>query len=322
MLLQQLSIQQLNQADDSYRVSFSPHITELKQSIEKVGLIQPLIVRHTQDGTYQVICGFKRLLALQEIGNEKVACLVYEANELTPEKALLMSIHDNAGRLLSIVEKSIVLNKVSQFTGLQEHEAVDNILPLLGEMPSYKIYHQLVSLMQLTEAMKKYAIESNISLSAAGRISEFTPATQQALLTVLSQLKTSSAKLNELLTLIREISARDGMSVEEILNRYRLLEMVADETTSSSEKVEALRQALRGIRLPQLTERQQRLTRMISDLELPEQAKLHADPYFENEKMKLEYQFSHPEELDELIKRVQSAFKQQRWHQIFDWYRS
>ena len=89
MLLQQLSIQQLNQADDSYRVSFSPHITELKQSIEKVGLIQPLIVRHTQDGTYQVICGFKRLLALQEIGNEKVACLVYEANELTPEKALL-----------------------------------------------------------------------------------------------------------------------------------------------------------------------------------------------------------------------------------------
>ena len=119
-----------------------------------------------------------------------------------------------------------------------------------------------------------------------------------------------------------EIAARDGASVEEILNRYPLLSIVADPKTSHIDKAEALRQMLRGLKLPNLTERQRQLAELIQRLELPASARLVADPYFEDQKFKLEYKFAEPEELSELINKIQGAFQQQQWQKIFEWYRS
>lgn len=323
MLLQQLSLSAINFNDDSYRITYAPSLSTLIQSIKAVGLAQPLVVRHTQEGTYQIISGYKRYLALKELGKTTALCVIYEAQEITPGQAFMLNLHDNAlGRPLNLIEKCQALIKLQQFSNLPEHDVVDQILPLLGEVPSYKIYHQIVALQELTEPMKRYMLEHDVARETAHRIAEFTPSTQQALLGMLQHISCSSAKLNELLTLIREISARDGLTVEDILARYQLLEIVANPVANPLERVKALRETLRGIRLPKLTERQRQLAQLIQGLELPTTAKLHADPYFENDKMKLEYQFSHPEELDELMKRIQQAFQKQRWHQIFDWYRS
>lgn len=323
MLLQQLSLSNININDDSYRITYGPQLGALVQSIKTVGLVQPLILRHTTDGTYQLICGYKRYLALKELGKSTVTCLVYEAQEITAQQAFLLNVHDNAlNRSLNVIEKCQTLVKLQQFANLPEHDVVDQILPLIGEVPSYKIFHQLMALQELTEPMKRYVLEHDVARETANRIAEFTPSTQQAMLGMLQHISCSSAKLNELLTLIREISARDGLSVEDILSRYQLLEIVANPSSNPVERVKALRETLRGIRLPKLSERQRQLAELIQGLELPTMAKLHADPYFENDKMKLEYQFSHPEELDDLMKKIQQAFQKQRWHQIFDWYRS
>jgi hypothetical protein len=260
---------------------------------------------------------------LQELGIQAVQALVHEATELSPTQAFLWNLHDNAiTRPLNIVEKSTALTKLNQFYQVSEEDLVKQFLPLLGEEPSYKILHQLLSLGALTEPLKNHVVTNAVSLSSASRIAEFTPSTQQALLPVLTHIKPSTNKLNEMLSLIREISARDGVSVEEVLARYQLLQVVADPTTPPADKVRALRQALKGLKLPQLTERQRQLATLIEGLDLPESARLVADPYFENQKMKLEYQFSGPEELTHLISKIQEAFNRQQWQQIFDWYRA
>ena len=182
--------------------------------------------------------------------------------------------------------------------------------------------HQLLTLSNLTEPMKQHVVMSDLALSSASRVAEFTASTQQALLPVLAHIRPSTNKLNELLSLIREIAARDGVTVEEVLARYQLMQVIADTTTAPSDRLRALRQALKGLRLPQLSERQKQLASLIQDLDLPDSAKLVTDPYFENEKIKLECQFSHPEEIDDLIKKIQEAFTKQQWHQIFEWYRA
>ncbi len=323
MLLQYLPLSNINIADDSYRITFAPRLEELKRSIRAVGVIQPINVRHTPENTYQVVTGYKRVLAMQELGRQSVPALVHEPNDLSPTQAFLWNLHDNAAtRELNIVEKSHALSKLSQFYSVSEEELVKQFLPLLGEEPSYKTLHQLMSLSQLTEPLKNHVVMCDVALSSASRIAEFSPATQQELLPVLTQIRPSSAKLNELLTLIREISARDAVSVEEILQRYQILQVVADPGTTPTDKVRALRQALRGVRLPQLSERQRQLASLIDNLDLPDSARLVADPYFENDKIKLECQFSHPEEIGDLIKKIQEAFTKQQWHQIFEWYRA
>lgn len=323
MLLQYIPTSNLNVADDSYRITFAPKLDALKRSIKTVGLIVPINVRHTPEGTYQIVTGYKRVLVMQELGRQSVPALVHEPGDLSPTQAFLWNLHDNAiTRPLNLIEKSTALVKLSQFYSMSEEDLVKQFLPLLDEEPSYKILHQLLSLSSLTEPLKNHVVMSDLSLSSAGRVAEFSSSTQQALLPVLAHIRPSTNKLNELLSLIREISARDGMSVEDILSHYQLLQVVADPSTAPTDKVRALRQALKGLRLPQLTERQKRLSELIDNLALPESAKLVADPYFENQKMKLEYQFSQPEELTELISKIQDAFNKQQWQQIFEWYRA
>ncbi len=323
MLLKYIQISNLNINDDSFRITFAPKLESLEASIRSVGIIVPIIVRHTPEGTYQIVSGYKRVLAMQNLARQSLPALVHEANDLSPTQAFLWNLHENASaRRLNIIEQAVAVQKLHQFLSIPEQELVNQFLPLLGEAPSYKILHQLLSLGSLTEPLKNHVVQKDVALSSAARIAEFTPATQQELLGVLTHIKPSTNKLNELLALLREISARDGLSVEEILSRYQLLQVVADPNASPADKVRALRQALRGVRLPQLTERQKQLASLIESLNLPTTAKVVADPYFENDKIKLEYQFSQPEELGELIKQIQQAFEQQKWQQIFEWYRA
>ena len=323
MLLQYIPISNLNIADDSYRITFAPDLEALKRSIKAVGIIQPINVRHTPEGTFQIVTGYKRALVMQDLGRQSVPALVHEPNDLSPTQAFLWNLHDNAiTRQLNLVEKSAALIKLKQFYSMPEDELTKSFLPLMGDDASFKILHQLLSLDSLTEPIRAHVVEARIALSSASRIAEFSPSTQQALLSVLTHIRPSTNKLNELLSLLREISARDGLSVEDILSRYQLLQVVADKGASSTDKVGALRQALKGIRLPQLTERQNHLASLIQGLELPDSAKVSADPYFENRTMKLEYQFKQPEELTSLIKKIQDAFEKQKWQQIFEWYRT
>lgn len=322
MLLQHIAIANLNVADDSYRITFAPRLDALKRSIKAVGIIQPIALRHTPEGTHQIVTGYKRVLALAELGRQTIPAIVHEPADLSPTQAFLWNLHDNAiTRTLNIIEKSTALVKLSQFYSMSEEDLVNQFLPLMDEDPSYKILHQLLSLASLTEPLKNHAVMSDMSLSSASRVAEFTPSTQQALLPVLAHIHPSANKLNELLSMIREISARDGMTVEEILSHYQLLQVVANPTTAPVDKVRALRQALKGLHLPHLTERQKQLSTLIEGLALPDSARLVTDPYFESQKMKLEYHFSQPEELSNFISKIQDAFNKQQWQQIFEWYK-
>lgn len=59
-----------------------PEISELSQSIQRVGLIDPLCVTESGDG-YLLIAGHRRLEACKRIGIEIVECLVKKGNEAT-----------------------------------------------------------------------------------------------------------------------------------------------------------------------------------------------------------------------------------------------
>lgn len=322
MILQYIQTNQINVSDDSFRITYAPHLDDLKESIKNVGVINPITLRHTQEGTYQVVTGYKRFLACQELNRQTIPALIYEPHDLSPMQAFLYNLHDNIfTRELNVVEKYNICSKLVKVFAVTEDDVVKQYLPLLGEDPSYKILHQFLALEQLIDPMKQHVVERDIAISSATRIAEFTPSTQTALMNVLKHVNPSTSKLNELLTLIREIAARDGISVEEILLRYQLLTIVADPSVAAPEKVSALRQTLRSVRLPHLTERQSQLTQLISNLQLPNTAKLIADPYFEDPKLKLEYQFSAPEELNALISKLQEAFEKQQWQKIFEWYR-
>jgi len=115
-----------------YNVRFEENrkrgIEELKKSIERVGILHPLIVRPVREKgkiiEYEVVVGARRLEAAKELGWEKVPCIVREMDDM---EALITSLSENLQRGdLTEEEKRAALEKLytSGYTEEQISEAV------------------------------------------------------------------------------------------------------------------------------------------------------------------------------------------------------
>jgi ParB family transcriptional regulator, chromosome partitioning protein len=55
--------------------------SRLRRSVERFGLVVPLVVRPTEDGNYETIGGAQRLVVLRELNIDPVPCAVVEADD-------------------------------------------------------------------------------------------------------------------------------------------------------------------------------------------------------------------------------------------------
>ena len=118
------------------------HLEELSNSIKERGVVQPIIVRKSNQssGKYEIIAGERRWLAAQNAGLHEVPVVITEADDL---KSLEFAIVENVQRIgLNVVEEaqgyqrliddfSYDQNKVAQFIG-KSRSHVTNCLRLLN----------------------------------------------------------------------------------------------------------------------------------------------------------------------------------------------
>lgn len=92
------------------RKEFSPEeLRELASSIKSQGIIQPIIVRHMNDG-YEIIAGERRWRAAQMTGMDKVPVIV---KDIPDEAAIAMSLIENIQRKdLNALEEAGALQRL------------------------------------------------------------------------------------------------------------------------------------------------------------------------------------------------------------------
>ncbi|MBQ9832682.1 MAG: ParB/RepB/Spo0J family partition protein [Clostridia bacterium] len=82
---------------DQPRATFDDEsIAELATSIKEVGLIQPLTVRYTRLGKYELIAGERRLRAIKKLGIKEVECIVL--SNIENEQSATMALVENLQR--------------------------------------------------------------------------------------------------------------------------------------------------------------------------------------------------------------------------------
>jgi len=92
---------------------------ELKESIRQRGLLFPLIVAERSD-QYELVCGYRRRQALEELGWDKVPCFVFEGSD--EEKDLLRFDENLAREELSPVEEAELLKLLIEKYGFTQEE--------------------------------------------------------------------------------------------------------------------------------------------------------------------------------------------------------
>ena len=62
-----------------FKVQADSQMIELQESIKKYGILNPLIVRPRQDGTYEIISGHRRKFAAEKIGYRSISSKAVES---------------------------------------------------------------------------------------------------------------------------------------------------------------------------------------------------------------------------------------------------
>lgn len=101
-------------SDTTFRFRTELNVDELADSIAENGLQMPVVLRLRHDGKMQVVCGFRRLAALKQLGWKRCAAVVRD--DLNSETdAIKVSILENeARRTYSVVDRAHAIARLFQ----------------------------------------------------------------------------------------------------------------------------------------------------------------------------------------------------------------
>jgi len=133
-------------------------LAALSASIKEQGIIQPLIIRRTEDG-YELVAGERRLRAAKLAGYEEVPCLVKNLNEA---QLLEMSLVENIQREnLNPMEEADAYHRLMvEFSMTQEAVAAR-----VGK--SRPAVANFLRLRQLPQSIKKHIMDGVLSMGHA-----------------------------------------------------------------------------------------------------------------------------------------------------------
>jgi ParB family chromosome partitioning protein len=122
------------------------YIDELAQSIDRNGLLHPLVLLKKKDGRYKILCGYRRFRALKRLNKSQVEAKIYEESDFSAEDFFNISLAENTKRRnLNPVEIGNFLESASATLGLSNAELAEQFGATLGiGKPGQRVSHSTV----------------------------------------------------------------------------------------------------------------------------------------------------------------------------------
>ena len=158
--IQKINISQIIPNPSQPRKKFKDEdLKELSSSIKNQGLIQPIIVKPTNDNQYQIIAGERRWRASQLIGAHEIDCVVKDLDDTNVLEAALI---ENIQR-----EDLNVIEEASAYKGLIDIKRINNetLAKLIGKSSSH--VSNILRLLELDEKIQQMVIDGDLSMGHA-----------------------------------------------------------------------------------------------------------------------------------------------------------
>ncbi|HEY7777159.1 MAG TPA: ParB/RepB/Spo0J family partition protein [Nitrososphaeraceae archaeon] len=135
-------------------------VEELAESIKRVGLLQPIIVRVNDAHSFEIVAGYRRFNACKKIGWRKITCHVVELDDKT---AFEVSLIENVQRqTLNPIEEGLAFrNYVNKFGW----GGVSDLAEKISKSPGY--VSKRIRLVELPDSVIDLLSKCEISISAA-----------------------------------------------------------------------------------------------------------------------------------------------------------
>ena len=311
-----ISISEIDAEDDTCRLGFLSDLDALIHSIRAVGLINPPVLGQRHDLKYQIVCGFRRVMALKALGRHEIRVRVL-LGELSELNLLHLAIWDNRShRSLNVVEQARGIEKLSP------HVPSTNRLPLsasvLGFPPNQKVFGKLKKLGRLPEPVQMGVLEETVSFEAAVDLSELSREDVLPFFELFKVLKLSQNKQRDVITLVQEIAIREGLKPGEVLQSREIRTILDRPTLNRNEKGSKVRTYLKQCRFPTLTKAEERFSKELKALKLNEHIHITTPPYFEGGQHTLRMSFKSVKDFDERRKALNAMGKDPAFRRLLE----
>jgi hypothetical protein len=302
-----IDISQINEENRKFLITTKKDIDDLVLSIRHLGFINAPVVlpRHDQ---YIIVCGFKRIEAARFLGLTHIPARVLPS-DTSQQQCARLCIADNAfQRPFNLIEISRAFALLQKF--FRGPEAALQEASLMG-LPSNMDYLKKVApLCQMPSFIQNAVLSDLISISTVWQLSQMPEKEAAAFVDIFSALNCSLNKQREIITLTKEISIRDDITVFEVLMEHSFQKIVYDDSLDSNQKTRQFRNHLRRLRYPHITEAENNFSTQTKKMGLSERFRLIPPQDFEGDTYRLIMDFknldefkAHREKLDELVAR-------------------
>jgi len=300
----QVDISDIDLSAGPFCMSFNFDLEPLKASIDRFGVLNPpyLLRNSDTDTPFTVVAGYRRLLAVRELGWSDIVCQVLP-DRFPPLEALLLNLHDNLiQRKMNEIEKAMVVQRLAR---LVEHEQIiTEFMPMLDIPANRQTLNLFLGLEELEEPIKASIAVERLSLRIADLMMSLGTEDRLKINELFTALKWSFNQQWEAIQWIMEIASREGRSIEEVINDREVTEILHSSRMSNPQKLKAIVKVLKRRRFPSLMKAENEFIKGISALPLPKGVKISPPPSFEGIDYRVEIVFTKGKELRDRLEKL------------------
>lgn len=206
-----------------FKVQYDSQMIELKDSIAKYGILNPLIIRPQMDGTYEIISGHRRRYAAEQLGYKKVPVII---RVMKDDEAIISMIDSNLQReRISPSEKAFaykmkydVIRRKSgrRKCGQVDHHSGKKSIEVISEEAgdSPKQVQRYINLTNLIPELLEKVDDGTIGFTPAVQLSYLKKKEQREILQAIDYAQCTPS-LSQAIR-IKKMSAEGDLSVEKM----------------------------------------------------------------------------------------------------------
>ncbi|MEA2104613.1 MAG: hypothetical protein U9P79_08250 [Candidatus Cloacimonadota bacterium] len=280
--LANLKISQCNSSDKTFNI-FCKIDTSKIQPENSLLFVKPIIVTESNNG-YKVVSGFQLLELFQKQKILEIPAYILPQNMPLEKIISIILYYVKQEKNLNILEISQIIFLLVEH-GFDNKAIAQKFCNPLGIPPKTNIIQQYYSIQKIVPIVSNFLITKNAPLKMWKIYSELTKSKQIILAKILSKTNPSLSIFHEISTNLSEISRRDEIDFEQIIENLHLLEIF--EKAPNQNTLSGIRQKIYNARYPTISKYRLQIAEKINKLDAPNNVKIIPDKTLETKNFKI-----------------------------------
>lgn len=283
------ALRKIDLHDMRFRISYPSVEKTLFSSIEKLGIIEPVIL--SEGGPpYIIVTGFRRIEAARKLNLKEIPAIIMK---LSRQEALLASVHTNMHRGLNIIEKAHAIEKMFRMDAPKAD--IYELMAMLSLGTHERVLADLLSIAGAEDSLKRFIIEHTLSMKNIEYMLRFEKDERKMIMKTLAPVRFTEGYLREILEMLHLIRIRKGRFTMKLLK--------------DPGNAQELRTRLKKLVHPKLLSLEKRFEEIKKAAALPPTLDIRVDPFFEKEYIDITIRTKDEKESEKLLEKLNEIFE-------------